>query len=134
MRGDTRQRLHDILRETPGLTTAEAARLAGVDRTTATYHLRRLAKERVALLEGARWFPAGAGAPPQRALLVAARQGSALLDAVRASPGASKSGLARALGVPRATLVWQLARLERVGLVRCERRGREVLVSPSPET
>jgi predicted transcriptional regulator len=126
-----RARLCALLADTPGLTTGEAARALGVDRTTATYHLRRLAKARAAVAEGARWFPVGALDPRERPVVVAARNGRALLDAVRATPGASKSALARVLGLPRATLAWKLARLERAGLVRCQRRGREVLVLPA---
>jgi predicted transcriptional regulator len=66
----------------------------------------------------------------QRARLVAERDGAPVLAALRAEPGASKTALARRLAIARATLAWHLGRLERAGLVRCERDGREVRVFP----
>lgn len=131
---DTRSRLHALLRDSPGISTAEAARALGVDPTTARYHLARLVRERLAVTEGparsVRYFAAGSVPPELRAAHVAAREGHEVLAAVRAAPGATKSALAAALAIARPTLAWHLARLERAGLVRCERAGREARVFP----
>jgi predicted transcriptional regulator len=53
----TRDRVRALLLERPGLTTTEAARALALDRTTARYHLRQLARERHAVASGLRWFP-----------------------------------------------------------------------------
>ncbi|HET6405233.1 MAG TPA: helix-turn-helix domain-containing protein, partial [Candidatus Thermoplasmatota archaeon] len=129
-RGGTRARVAALLAERPGLSPAEAARALGVDPTTALYHLRRLVRERLALVEERRYFPAGAQRPEERARLVARRRAGHVLDAVRARPGASKSALAAALAIARPTLSLRLARLARAGLVRLEREGRSVRVYP----
>lgn len=130
----TRQRIFAALRERPGLLAAEAARAAGVDPTTAGYHLHRLAKEGLVVGEGpagrVRYFAAGTVAPSERPGVVAASGSRAVLDAVNAAPGRTKSELALALGVGRPTISWHVKRLAAAGLVRCERDGKGVRVHP----
>lgn len=127
-----RARLAALLREHPGLTPAHAARLLGVDPTTALYHLRRLAKEGLAIAEGprrgARYFAAGAHAPEERVRIVATQGAEDVLRTIEAAPGATKTQLAERLAIARASLAWHLTRLERAGLVRYERAGRVVRV------
>jgi predicted transcriptional regulator len=53
----TRQRVRALLVQRPGLTATEAARALAVDRTTARYHLRELAREREARAELGRFYP-----------------------------------------------------------------------------
>ena len=125
LRQATREKLHAALAQEPGLPAAALARRVGIDPSTALYHLRRLKQEGLAVEERGGWFLAGTAA---RESLVAAREGAAVIEALRAAPGATKSGLAARLGVPRATLAPQLARLERAGLVECRREGRSVRV------
>lgn len=132
----TRARLLDALRAEPGLSPAEVARAVGVDPSTALYHLRRLEKEALVGVErdarGAYYFVAGAVPPAERARIVAERKVAPVLHALRTEPGLSKARLAERLAIARPTLAWHLARLQRAGLVRYERDGREVKVYPAP--
>lgn len=131
---DTRVRILGALAGTPGLSVAQLARALALDATTVSYHLRLLVRERAVGTTGearrAVYFPAGV--TPAAARSRAATTGAAgrVLGAVRATPGARKTELARALAIARATLAWHLARLERAGLVRLEARGRDVHVFP----
>lgn len=135
---DTRARLLDALRARPGLAVVDAARAVDVDPSTALYHLRRLVDEGVAVAEGARraarYFAVGTVPPAQRLRIVAERESEPIIEAIRAEPGASKTRLAQRLAIARASLSWHLGRLERAGLVRCERDGREVKVYLCQET
>ena len=130
-----RAKIAELLRAEPGLTPAEIARRTSVDPSTALYHLRRMVKEGVILCEGerraSRYFAPGSVAPADRARVVVAREAAPVLDAIRAQPGVSKSRLALRLAIARTTLAWHLRRLERAGIVRCERAGREVRVFPA---
>lgn len=131
---DSRAKLLDLLRSRPGISPADAARELGVDPSTALYHLRRLVKEGFATTHGerrgARYFAAGTVAAEDRLRVVVERESAGLLDEIRTTPGESKTALAQRLAIARATLHWHLGRLERAGLVRCERAGREVKVFP----
>lgn len=134
---DTRGRLFQVVQASPGLAAADLARALDIDPKTARYHLDRLVRERLAVADGPRrslrYFAVGSVAPELRARLVAAREGREVLDAVRAAPGATKGALAAALAIARPTLAWHLGRLERAGLVRCERAGRESRVYADEE-
>lgn len=126
-----RSRLHDALRDAPGASAAQLARAVGLHLSTALYHLRRLQKESLVVEDGERWFLAGAAPAHERERLVAQREGAALLELVRRTPGATKTQLAQAAGLPRSTLSWQLARLERAGLVATRPEGRVARVFPT---
>lgn len=130
----TRARVLALLRERPGLGTTEAARELGLDPTTVSYHLRRLAKERLVVTEGkgrcARHFASGSLAAPERVRILAERTSPQVLAAIRDAPGAPTASLAARVDIARTTLRWHLASLERAGLVRCERDGARVRVFP----
>lgn len=128
----TRGRVHAHVRDHPGASASDVARALALDPTTARYHLRRLEKAGLASPEGnarrERWFAAGTlDAPARKALLVpdGARR---VLDALATRPHATKSELARALALGRATIAWHVERLADAGLVECARVGREVRV------
>ena len=132
---DTRARLHAVLSREPGLPLARVARELAVDPKTARYHLARMARDGLVTEEGPtrarRYFLAGSVPDADRPRLVAERERAGVLAAVRAAPGETKTALARRLAIARPTLHWHLARLQRAGLVRCEREGRSVRVFPA---
>lgn len=134
----TRADVLSVLKEMPGVSAARVARRLGVDRTTVSYHLRRLGREGLVSASGAprtrRWFAAGAAIPAgERRALAAAQDAKPLLDALREAPGVTQSELARRLGVPRPTLAGRLVRLRREGLVSATRSGRLVLLHVTME-
>lgn len=120
-----------LLAETPGLTPTSAARALGVSRSTALYHMRRLLREGAVLAEGharrPRYFANGSLGAHERARVLAGGH-DALLQAVRASQGATKTELSRSVAIARTTLTWRLRRLHRAGLVRFVKEGRSVRV------
>lgn len=134
-RAPTRRRILDLLHERPGLGAAEAARVLALDPTTIRYHLRRLAREGLAVEHGVparpRYFAAGSVAPAQRARHCATDARRRVLDAVAAAPGLTPTVLARGLALARPTVSWHVGRLARDGLVVVERAGREVRVRPA---
>lgn len=121
-----------ILRElTAGPATAtELGRRLGVDRTSAAYHLRVLARAGLVASAPAgrerRWYLGVA--PRDAALSAGARR---VLGAVRAAPGESVSSLARALASSKSTVHHHVVRLAAAGLVRVERDGRAARVRPA---
>ena len=125
-----RKHLLQLLRERPCLTAGDAARELAVDPSTALYHLRLLAREGLAVVEGRHYFAAGATDADERARVVALQHAAPILDELRARPGATKTGLADALAIARPTLSLHVARLEQAGLVRTVREGRSVRVFP----
>lgn len=120
-----------LLQARPGLAAADIARRLTLDPTTVIYHLRILAREKLVAADGRHYFAAGSvPAPEDRARLLAIESAGSVLEAVRASPGASKTALAAQLAIARPTLTHHLARLEAAGLVRLDRAGRLVRVFP----
>lgn len=125
-----RARLLEMLRERPGLTASDAARALRVDPSTALYHLRLLARDGLVVVEDRHYFAHGATDADERMRVVALQHAAPILDALRAQPGATKTGLADALAIARPTLSLHVARLEQAGLVRTVREGRSVRVFP----
>ena len=125
-----RTRVIELLHRRPCLTATDAARALGVDPSTALYHLRLLAREGLAVIEGRHYFAVGTTSADERARIVARQHAAPILDAVRTRPGATKTGLASALAIARPTLSFHVARLERAGLVRTVREGRSVRIFP----
>jgi predicted transcriptional regulator len=130
----TRQRVLAILLVQPGANASDVARALRSDPSTAAYHLRRLALERLIVADGPprrkRYFLAGSRAPHEREQVIAQRSGGDVLAAVREAPGLHKTRLAQRLSISRGAASWHLATLERAGLVRLERRASGVHVFP----
>ncbi len=104
------------VRERPGLTVAELARVNGVDPKTMTHHLRVLARagwlQPLPQGRGRLWFLPGDTREPAPAPRVVRA-----LHALRGG-AATPAALARALGVPRGTAGGLLEGLARLGLAR----------------
>lgn len=134
LENERRARIAELLRATPGLAAADAARILGIDSSTARYHLARMASEGLAVAHGSprrpRYFAPGDMPASARDEVVAIAGSEAVLDRIRATPGLSVEQLARAMGIGRSTLRWHLGKLARAGRVRLERCGREVHVRP----
>lgn len=117
----TRARILEELAAGPATATTLGERL-GIDRTSAAHHLRVLERARfVACVRAGRerlWTTGAAGLQP---LGAGARR---VLHAVRGSPGASLSDVARAVGVSKSTVHHHLLTLAAADLVRVVRRGR----------
>lgn len=126
-----RARLVEVIRASPGLSMMDVARSLQIHPTTARYHLRRLVKEDILVVEdGVKYFVAGSVPRAQRAGVVALDGREEVLAAVRASPGLTVTDLARVLGVGRSTMRWHVAKLAQAGLVALARDGRAVRVRP----
>lgn len=128
----SRRVLVRAIRDDPGATTAEVAATADIHRSTARYHLRRLAEAGLIARHRAhgqtRWFP-GSGwtrsEMAERAALATGRTRE-VYDAIRDDPGTSLSGLADRIDVQPSLIHRIVERLRDVGLVEKRREGREV--------
>jgi len=118
----TRRELLMHLRDAPGSSTRGLARLAGLDESTAAYHLSRLAKLGVIVEERAgnvlAHYPAGWGDARARAYATISTEARVAL-AVLADLGVARAAeVARWSGLPLGVTRHALALAERRGLAR----------------
>lgn len=115
--------------EHPGANTRSVADAVGLDDSTASYHLRRLAKEGKLVAEAGarerRWFEARRGwCPVLRRALPELRRPEALAVAMAlGNTPANANGIARASGVPVGQVRWIATRLEGALIVERSRAG-----------
>ncbi|HVL87660.1 MAG TPA: helix-turn-helix domain-containing protein [Candidatus Thermoplasmatota archaeon] len=132
-----RRRILALVRARPGIAAEQAARLLQVDRTTAEYHLWRLARAGFVRSAGARrhWYDAELfdRDRARQAHVAASPLARALLAHLRLQPGASISESARALNASRGAVCTLASRLEDVGLVFRVVQGRRHRLFPSPK-
>lgn len=132
-----RARIVEAVAADPGLHASEIARRVGAEGGVFEYHLGVLLRERIlasVAAEGFRhYFPHGRFAPHEmrrRALLRHAHLEN-LFAVVRQNPGIEAGAAARRLGLSAPRVSKLSARLSEAGLVRRERVGRRVLLSPA---
>lgn len=119
-----------ILRQHPGMSTRALARAAGVDESTADYHLRRLRRAGRALAQpwGRElcWFPAGAGFCPvlRRAIPALRREEVARVALALDEAPATAGQLADRAGVPVGAARWATVVLEDAGIAERNATGR----------
>ena len=130
-----RDRLYKIVEAQPGIHFHALQRDLGWNTGTLTYHLRVLERHQfvVSRRDGPyrRFFKVGA-APRKELFSADAPQGlrADVLEAIRNRHGISQSDLALALGANKQTVNYHVKTLERQGLIRVERRGRETFLYP----
>lgn len=117
--------LLDLLRSRPGATVTEVARAVGSHHSTAAYHLGRLQREGLVVLQRHRGrvhcFLAGASPPEARARVVAARSAHAALVLARVAARPLRLGeVSEGLPLTKAAVYWHLCRLAALGLVAIE--------------
>lgn len=127
-----RDRLMQMIEETPGIHASELGRRAGVGWGTVVHHLSVMEKNELisSLTSGRhrRFFPVGAVDWSRRgqAAVLANERTHALYSLIQEDPGAAASHLASRVGVGLSTASWHLQRLEECGLVGRVKRGRTV--------
>lgn len=130
---ETRERLVDVLRGTPGLTQREAARALGLDYSTIQYHVRRLERERaVRLVPLGRvqrlYLPEDEPSAALRAKAALESPGArAVLELARARGGVTVRDIVDVLALPRSTAHERLARLARAGVLVPEDAGSAIV-------
>lgn len=126
----SRAALLSMIRESPGVATAELSRRSSLAAGTLDHHLRTLEKAGVvkSLLVGRDrvWFEAGAKRPP----LSERGSRAAILRAAVEEPGLSKTDLARRLDLALPTILHHVKKLEGSGAVVVERDGASMRVFP----
>lgn len=127
-----RERIFAAIRDNPGLSASDLARLANVSWGTTIYHLEVLEQTRMvsSLRKGRyrRYFENGAALATSKDAVAILRNPvtARVVDMLRARPGVTQKELAGATGMSPQALHWHLARLVETGLVRKEREGRVV--------
>ncbi len=126
----TRATLAEEVRRSPGISLPDLARRVNIATTTATWHVRTLEREGfiVATQDGRvrRFFPPGTSRDTRKkTTALAERSRSRLVEIVRDHPGITQERLADEVGLARATVWHHAKRLERDGLMRSEKDGRE---------
>jgi predicted transcriptional regulator len=132
-----RERLLDLVRASPGIALADAARLAGLRRNTAVYHLSRLEKEGLvsSLRKGRARLYFAPGGLDQRAHAdaLAALRHPVTLDIaqeVGEKPGLDQQSLCARFGIAPSLAHWHANRLVESGVVTAQRDGRRVRYYP----
>lgn len=126
---DARERIHDLLRRQPGLSTRQVARLSAVNESTADYHLRRLRRagrvteERVG--RERLWYAAGCGLCPvlRRAVPAFRREEVALVARVLSDRPLTVRTLAEATGLDVGPARWAAHVLGESGILVKSGRG-----------
>lgn len=126
-----RARVMEVVRRTPGATTADLQELTGLNLGTLLYHLRALGRAGLVRSSRAarqRYWSAAESPPPNARLLAVAHDPvrQALLHIIAVTPGLSLQELARKTGKAPATIHHHLARLAASGLVGSRREGSRV--------
>lgn len=132
---EDREKLYRLVEQTPGIHFHALQRDLGWNTGTLTYHLRVLERHGflVSRRDGLyrRFYLSGA-APRKE---VFENQGPSglradVLEAIRNQHGMSQTDLALALGANKQTVNYHVKALERQGLIRLEKRGRETFLYP----
>jgi predicted transcriptional regulator/nitrous oxidase accessory protein NosD len=125
----TRGRVYQYLEMSPGDHFHGICRALSLGAGTVTYHLEVLSRLGLVLsrTDGVykRFYPAGVR-PPEANGGVLSEVQVRIVHAVRDLPGITQKELVALLGVRQSTLGYQMAKLIEKGLVRGERRGRNV--------
>ena len=133
---EDREKLYQLVEKTPGIHFHALQRDLAWNTGTLTYHLRVLEKHGfvVSRRDGLyRRFYLQGSAPRKE---VFENQGPSglradVLEAIRNRHGMSQSDLALALGANKQTVNYHVKALERQGVIRLEKRGRETFLYPS---
>lgn len=128
----TRDSMMVYVKANPGVGTEEIRKHLGIGWGTAVYHLSAL--EQSGLLSSIRqggnrhWFSAASGPRVDKEAIALLRSPAArrLHEAIQRSPGRTQQELAGELGVTHGAVIFQVRKLEQVGLIRKERDGRFV--------
>jgi predicted transcriptional regulator len=132
-----RERIFQAIRDHPGRSASDLARLATVSWGTTIYHLDVLEQTRMvsSLREGRyrRYFENGAslGATKEVVAILQNVVTAGVIETIKRAPGATQKELASATNMTPQALHWHLARLVSNGMVRKEREGRVVKHFPA---
>ncbi len=136
---DTRRRIFDRVRTSPGESISQIATTIGVSHSTASYHLDRLVdfKLLTATPDGnkVRFFiNGGIFTEEDRRVLSALtnQETRRVLATILANPGSYRAELTTILNVSSPTVNWHLSRLLAANLVREESRGRNRYLFADP--
>lgn len=133
-----RQQITDLVAAEPGIHFQELVRRLDAGRGTMEHHLRKLVAAEVLTMQVSQgftcFFPKGkvdrhlmAAAPVLKS--DGARQ---VLQCIQDQPGRAALDVANAIGLTPSTVNYHLKRLVASGLVSHERRGRFILLTPTP--
>lgn len=134
----TRDRVHKLVQERPGIGLTELAQEVGLGWGTAVYHLDRLEKGGFVSSEriGAHrcYFPVGAIPRESRKGIGALKQDTTrtIAQLVADRPGVTQTEVCEALGMSASAASKQVSKLESAGLVRRERDWKTVRLHPQP--
>lgn len=122
---ERRQQVYDYIAQNPGRSFSDLRRSLEIGNGSLVHHLRVLeAQEYVKTVRDTlrtRFFIRGKAVTPAPYLT---RTQEALVEAVRASPGATQKDLARALGLPHQSVQYHALRLEENAQLTTRREGR----------
>lgn len=133
LENETRARIYDLVRDSPGMYYAQLAEETDVTVETVRYHCRILADEglveRRKLRGRQRLYPVTMGDDdPELAAAIADSAASDVLSAIERREPTTLSSVAEAIGCAPSTVSYHLDRLEEDGLVSRERDGGSVRI------
>lgn len=131
---EERERLYRLIENEPGTHFHALQRQLGWNTGTLTYHLRVLERHGfvVSRRDGLyrRFYISGA-APRKETFDGPSGLRADVLEAIRNQHGMSQTDLSLALGANKQTVNYHVKALERAGMIRVEKRGRETFLYPS---
>ncbi|MHB8584615.1 MAG: winged helix-turn-helix transcriptional regulator [Thermoplasmatota archaeon] len=136
---ETRGRIHDAVRATPGSTTRQVSDRAMVSRSATRYHLEVLAREGYItgrkIQRNCHWYVNGVDSAfsPEALAYLAHPMTGAIARIIREKPGVDQSTICSRLHISASLAIWHLKRLEAAGVIeslRDENDARRRLYAP----
>lgn len=133
-----RERIMDLLTQTPGCYLGKMGRDLGVPTSTLKYHLNILRSfDMVTTVKKGRcrhYFPKRRRfTDHEKRMFAALEHGPTrrMVEIVRSHPGVSQAGLVELTGLSQSTVAWHMGKLEEMNLVESQRRGvKEYYLAP----
>lgn len=130
MDNSLRERIMDLLVQSPGCYLGKMGRDLGVPTSTLKYHLNILRSfDMVTTVKKGRcrhYFPKRRRFTDLEKRMFAALEHAPtrrMVELVRTHPGVSQAGLVQMTGLSQSTVAWHMGKLEEMSLVESERRG-----------
>jgi len=138
-KSEVRQRLAAFVRESPGVTITDLARLVGLSHSTVSYHLRIL--EQASEVQGrrdgrtVRYYAPGQYEDLRTRLrpLLERKRVRAIIRILEERPDAVPFHIARELEVSVPTVMWHLAKLREFGALELEKRHGQYAITLNPD-
>jgi Mn-dependent DtxR family transcriptional regulator len=138
LENERRAQIFELIKQQPGIHLSQIARSLDLAWGTTLHHLRKLREQRLVQIKQNGhhkcFFINGSGYSDQQMQAMSLLKNDTLADvasAIEAHAGSSLKQVSEALGISSPLAAFHVRKLERAGLIRKERAGKQVRLTPS---